>query len=237
LPDAAARHVLITRPEPGASATAHRVAMMGYVPIVAPMLRIVASGAFPPLSAQAIIITSANAVPALNRQTRATPVFAVGDATADAARKAGFAATISAGRDAEALAALIQTSLRPQDGPLLLASGARQGRELAAQLRISGFRLMRRIAYAARPQKTLPAAARLALLQGQVCAVLVFSAETGQAFGRAFAQAKELSPALLAGVEALVISHTARFPLFHLPWRQIRVASFPNQDQLVGLLP
>jgi uroporphyrinogen-III synthase len=148
-----------------------------------------------------------------------------------------FTVGVMAPGEAEALAALIQTSLRPQDGPLLLASGARQGRELAAQLRISGFRLMRRIAYAARPQKTLPAAARLALLQGQVCAVLVFSAETGQAFGRAFAQAKELSPALLAGVEALVISHTARFPLFHLPWRQIRVASFPNQDQLVGLLP
>jgi uncharacterized membrane protein len=59
---------------------------------------------------------------------------------------------------------------------------------------------------------------------------------TGATVGNAGALTFTL-PALLAGVEALVISHTARFPLFHLPWRQIRVASFPNQDQLVGLLP
>ena len=95
--------------------------MIGYLPIVAPMLRIVASGAFPPLSAQAIVITSANAVPALNRQTRATPVFAVGDATADAARKAGFAATISAGRDAEALAAGLILCGRPRAARALLS--------------------------------------------------------------------------------------------------------------------
>jgi uroporphyrinogen-III synthase len=229
--------VLITRPEPGASATALRVKTLGYTPVLAPMLRIVPRMLGAAAGIQAIVITSANAVSALTTQHRATPIYAVGDATASAARDAGFAAVHSAGRDADALARLIRDRMAPKDGPVLLASGARQGHDLAQSLRHGGFRVRRRVAYEAVPLTRLPAAATQALARGHVCAVLVFSAETAQAFCAAFANCQELSAAMIKTVDALVISNAVEHALFHLPWRRIRVASHPNQDELVALLP
>ncbi|MFC7542534.1 uroporphyrinogen-III synthase [Siccirubricoccus deserti] len=66
-------------------------------------------------------------------------------------------------------------TLDPAAGPLLLAVGAGYGQELARALRVLGFRVTRRIAYAAKPAATLPEAARLALDQGEVVAALFFS--------------------------------------------------------------
>jgi hypothetical protein len=41
---------------------------------------------------------------------------------------------------------------------------------------------------------------------------------------------------VVSGVEALAISRSTEAALAHLPWRRIRVASHPNQDELLALL-
>src|SRR5205807_2131790 len=100
--------ILITRPEPGASETAARLARQGLRPIVAPVLevRILTSHLPPPARLQAILVASGNAVPALPASHRHLPLLAVGEATASRAKAAGFARVASADGDARALAAL-----------------------------------------------------------------------------------------------------------------------------------
>lgn len=184
---------------------------------------------------QAVLVTSGNALPALPAALHATPLLAVGDATAARARAAGFAEVLSAGRDAAALADLAAARLDPAAGPLLLASGAGQGFELAAALRVSGFTVIRRVAYVAQPATALPQAARAALAAGQVGTALFFSPETARVFVTLLQ--RDMPPAIVQGVVALAISSRTADALFPLPWRHVRVASQPDQDTLLTLLP
>ena len=88
--------VLVVRPQPGADATATRLAALGHEPVVQPLLetRPVAWA----LSAQtpdAVILSSAAAVRhagPLADGLKGLPAYAVGEATAAAARRAGWAA-------------------------------------------------------------------------------------------------------------------------------------------------
>jgi hypothetical protein len=81
----------------------------------------------------------------------------VGDATAARARAAGFGDVTSAGRNAEALAALVGARCRADGGTLLLPTAEGEGLVLARTLRAAGFAVARRTVYAAVPQNTLPA--------------------------------------------------------------------------------
>jgi len=234
LSDADRAGVLITRPEPAAHETARLVATRGFRPVLAPML-VIAPRQWPrpPRAMQAILVTSANALPALAACDRATQLLAVGDATAAQARACGFTHVVSAGRDAAALVELVEATCRPEDGPLLLASGAGQGLELDAELRQRGFTLRRRIAYRADPATTLPEPARQALEAGVVHHAMFFSAATARAFARCMIGSERQ----LDAIEALAMSQPTSRALAHLPWLRIRIASHPNQDELVALLP
>lgn len=103
--------VWITRAQPGAARTAARLRDMGFEPIVAPLLAI--EHLTPPVPDlapfAALAFTSVNGVFAFAALTpgRDLPVFAVGDATAQAALDAGFANVRSAAGDLHALARLI----------------------------------------------------------------------------------------------------------------------------------
>ncbi len=228
-----ARGVLVTRPEPGASDTAARLSLSGWHPVMAPVLRIETQTLAAPRHVQAVLVTSGNAIPALPATLHSTPLLAVGDATATRARAAGFTDVRSAGADAAALHKLSCAVCHPDSGPLLLASGQGQGLPLLRDLRGSGFRVVRRVAYAARPARDLPAAALAALRAGEIGAVLVFSPDSGR---RIVAQFQAAGVDVRA-LDALAISDATSATLFRLPWRAIRVASAPNQDALLGLLP
>jgi uroporphyrinogen-III synthase len=225
--------VLITRPEPAAHETAAIVARLGFTPVVAPML-VVSANRFPRPrhQLQAILVTSANALPALSAFDRGTMLLAVGDASADRARQAGFNDVYSAGRDAEALAELAARLCHPARGPLFLASGAGQGLALGQTLREAGFDLHRRVAYGARPVCALPKSAIDALDGTTLRHALFFSSATA----RAFVACVLKRAGQLGGVEALAISSPTAAALAPLPWLRIRVASHPNQDELVALL-
>jgi uroporphyrinogen-III synthase len=228
--------VLITRPEPGASETAERVAALGFLPVVAPLLEInTLSVAWPPSGeVQAILVTSGNAIPALPASHRHLPLLAVGQATAQNARQAGFKEVQSADGDAAALADLAGRVCRPHGGPLLLATGRRQGHALATDLRRRGFAVVRRVVYAAEPVPLLPDTARSALSAGTLRAALFFSAETAQA-GVRLIEAAGLSDAVRA-VDAVAIGQPAAVALEALPWRRVRVAARPDQDAMLALL-
>ena len=236
--------VLVTRPEPGGAETAHRVAGLGWRPVLAPALVLAARPfALPP--AQALLLTSRAAARALpvgvgpDDRLSGLPVLAVGEATATEARARGFARVAAAAGDAAALAALAARSLDPAAGPLLLAVGEGYGAELAAGLRAHGFRVLRRVAYAARPAAALPETALAALQRdGEVVAALFFSPRSAR---RAISLLKASGhAATAASMEALVISprvaEAAVRALAPLAWRAVRVAGRPDQDSLLALL-
>jgi uroporphyrinogen-III synthase len=223
--------VLITRPQPGAEATAGRIRALGLAPVVAPVMRIRHFAPALPRQVQAALVTSGNALDGISAWD--VPVFAVGYATAAKARAVGFVDVTSASGDAESLAALVVSTLHPQAGPLLLLSGARQGIALAASLRAAGFRVLRRVTYAAGPVPHFPPQATGALHHDILHAAIFLSGETASTFVR-------MMPASciphLNGILALAIGKAAADALKPLPWRQVRLARTPNLDDVLALL-
>jgi uroporphyrinogen-III synthase len=232
----AGRRVLITRPEPGASETAVRVAAMGYTPVVAPLLEIrTTRSPLPPAERiAAILLPSGNAVDMLPASYWNLPTLTVGDATARRATRTGFQNVTSADGDAVALAALARNRIRPRDGALLLACGRGQSQALAADLRGSGYRVPRRVVYEARPVSRLPDKARTALTDERTAAVLFFSAETARQFVRLVRAAKLTEHS--RRLDAITIGASAGMALQALPWARIRVAGKPTQDAMLALL-
>lgn len=221
-------NILVTRPEPGASATAARLVSLGHQPILAPCLTIRRHRAALPEAPAAIIITSGQAIPALPARLRQTPVFCVGDATAGRLREAGFFSVESASGDAADLCRLI--AARRLAGTLLLVTGTGLGLGLAARLRLTGAKIIRRTVYTASPLKTLPAEAVAALASQKINAALFYSAESARAFTR-------LQPPGTAALEAFALSPAVAAALDGLPWTKIRVALAPTEADLLALLP
>jgi uroporphyrinogen-III synthase len=228
--------ILITRPEPGASDTAGRVSALGLRPIVAPLLEIRLMPIRVPVQRRiaAVVLASGNAVDALSALGRCVPVLTVGMATARRARQAGFTNVVSADGDAAALTALVRARIKSSDGLLLLAAGQGQSLGLAADLRGLGYRVVRRVAYAAVPVPRLPDAAKAALLDHGVRTILLFSAETARHFLRLVRRADLVSA--LADREAITIGPQAAMALKEVPWARIRVAAKPTQDDMLALL-
>ena len=89
------RRVLVLRPEPGASATVERARRLGLDAIVVPLFEVEPAAWQPPKAGEfdALLLTSANAVRHGGEGLKALrdlQVYAVGEATARAAREAGF---------------------------------------------------------------------------------------------------------------------------------------------------
>ncbi len=226
--------ILVTRPEPGLSETFTTLRARGFEPVAASLFSIEPRGPARLALAglQAVLVTSAHALGALE-PARVTLLLAVGDATAARARAMGFAAVLSAGGNAEALLALCRGRLSPDRGGLLLACGEGQGLRLAAALRASGFRVMRRVVYAQRPASLLPEPAREAIESGRLRAATFMSASASLAFARLVPAGLR---AALGTVDALAISQGAAEPVSALPWRSVRVALRPNAEDVLALL-
>jgi uroporphyrinogen-III synthase len=229
---AEARGVLITRPYQAARETARRVEALGWRPVIAPCLDIIDLGISDPPGADAVLVTSANALLSVFLTFQAAPLLAVGDATAARARSLGFRDVRSAGGDADALAALAIATL-PPGARLLLPVGEGQGETLAARLAAAGFEVHRRVVYRSKPPGIFPPAAAEALHARCLRAATFLSAETARAFAR-------LMPArlgrLLATVDALAIGETAAAALHPLPWRRVRVSASQTLDGILALL-
>lgn len=105
--------VLVVRPEPGATETAQRLDRLGFEAVKLPLQETrtlpAATGAL--RDAVAVTVTSANALrhapPELLRRLSRLPCFAVGEATAAAARTAGFVEVVDGKGDAGGLARVI----------------------------------------------------------------------------------------------------------------------------------
>ncbi len=204
---------------------------MGFKPVIAPVMQIRQFSPAIPAHIQAVLVTSGNALAGL--APTHTKLLAVGDVTAARARMRGFSDVTSAGRDAAALAELAAAQLAPADGPVLLVCGRGQGGPICADLRARGFRVVRRVTYAAEAVRTFPEPAAESLRAGTTHAAVFLSAETANVFVRLLPAA--LAPKL-AHVLALAIGKNAAEALNALPWRQVRLARSPTLDDVLAQL-
>ena len=233
--------LIVTRPEPDDDRTARALIRLGHEAILSPMLDVVIDGKakIPARPYQAVLVTSTNAVRALaGRAIRPAPAevpfFAVGDQTALEAKRAGFAATRSAGGALDDLVALVAAKLPPAAGPLLYVAGEEQTGDLAGELRAHGFEVESAILYKTEPRTRLAKVAESALKAGDVDGVLLYSRRSAAAFALAL-RAGNLAP-LAKSVTCFCLSAACAEPLAKVTEGNIRVAEKPDQLALFALI-
>ena len=180
--------LLILRAEEEARRSAASLAALGHDAVVAPIVTCMPTGqSIPAIDAVALIATSARAIRCLNAGDVAglatVPFFAVGEATATAARTAGFREVIEGGGQAEALVETILRSVAPP-GPLLYLAGEPRWPTVEATLHAAGFSLAVQVLYRMLPMDALPESTCRALAENAPDAVLHYSAETAALFVR-----------------------------------------------------
>jgi uroporphyrinogen-III synthase len=229
--------VVLTRPDPDNDALSGALSTHGIACLVAPMLTIEATEAAALgealAEAQAILATSANGVRALAAATegRDLPLIAVGDATADAARQAGFAQVPSADGDSAALAVLAEAELDPKAGPLVHVAGRHVAGDLDTILAAAGFDYRRIEVYDAVATTTLPSALSEALRGASVDSVAFFSPRTAATF-TALVREDSLAESL-RGVTAYCLSDAVAAATEANLWQRVLVAPRPRVDALI----
>jgi uroporphyrinogen-III synthase len=230
--------VLVTRPAEDARAFAQMLRIRGHEAAIAPLLeiRLRDGGAIALEDVQAILATSANGVRAIARRTsrRDVPVFAVGPQTTQEAEAAGFTTVRNAEGDATALINATRHWASPDKGALLHAAGGEAPKTLAAELKKSGFTVRRENLYDAIPAETLPDAARTALQQNTIDAVMLFSPRSARLFATLTTEAGLASNCQM--LVAMCISAATADALAPLKFRQIRMAPNPSQEGMLLLL-
>jgi uroporphyrinogen-III synthase len=234
----AAFRVLITRPAEDAVPLATRLAALGIGSLIEPMLRIALIDGPPPTldDVQALLVTSANGARAFAARSadRGVPVFAVGDASAAAARAVGFARVESAAGDVATLAALVRDRLDPAAGALLHVAGSTVAGELGATLGAAGFVYRRAVLYRAETAQALTAATVEALAQHALDAVALYSPRTAATFARLACRAG-LGDAC-RGLVAVCLSEAVAAEAQALPWRAVWVSASPDQEALIAVV-
>ena len=217
--------VLITRPRAEAEELARTLQARGYRALIGPVLTVEPiPDAVPDLTGvQALVLTSANAVPALAATDPGRPVFVIGAATARAARAAGCRDVRPAAGDGASLARLIIEQCRPERGALLHLAGTEVRPELAEALAAAGFELRRQAVYRVLAADRLAASVIDAIRARAVDAVLLFSPRSAAIFVELIAR-HDLA-GCLGRTEAICLSAAVAAPCRGLDWAGIRIAA------------
>ena len=230
--------ILVTRPEEDAAEISQKLRAMGHEVIAAPLLHIrFHEGPEIALDGvQAILASSANGVRAIARRTkrRDVPLFAVGPQTEAEARAVGFTHIKNAHGDGAALARATAEWVKSEGGALLHAAGAEAPKLLVSALEKNGFTVRREVLYDAQAAERLPDAAAQALKSGALDAVMHFSSRSAKTFADCVVREDLAAPC--ENLIALCISEAAAKALSPLHFREIRIATAPNQQALLALL-
>ncbi len=159
------KKVWITRTQPGASDTAKAVKLVGFTPLIVPLLNVVLNDTSPqvPKPDDILIFTSKNGVTAFCDyvgdarllEFRQSDVITVGDGSAEAARLAGFENVRSAAGTSDDIAPLIGQDFMTSRNCLHISGNHVRG-QITQELRALGFTARREIYYKSEPVSALP---------------------------------------------------------------------------------
>jgi uroporphyrinogen-III synthase len=228
--------VVVTRAHRDAARTARTLRELGHQPVLSPVLEIRATGVgIPDEAFAAVLATSANAfapvAPPWPEGLRSLPLFAVGAATAAAARAAGHGDVTHGPGRAEDLAAFL-----PEQVPgshLLYLAGRDRGPQLEDALAARGFVVTTVEVYAAEAADGLSAEALAALAGPGPLAVLHYSARSAAILLRL-----ALAAGLREGLHRarhLCLSPAVAEPLL-AERLAVAVATKPQEEALMRLL-
>jgi uroporphyrinogen-III synthase len=225
------KKIWITRAQPAAEATAERVRALGHEAVVAPLLTVqnLEDVAIDLAGAAALAFTSANGVRAFAERSgeRALKVFAVGAATAQAARQAGFRSVLSADGDVAALAHGVAARRGELRGAVVHAGAAEPAGDLVGELLARGIEARRLVLYETTPAPISESEAQT-LLDCDV--VLLHSPRAAKALAKLVR--KRPSPEL----HALGLSPAVLKPLARVKLAAKLAPAFPLEAALLQLI-
>jgi len=213
------RRVLVLRPEPGASATVERARALGLNAIALPLFEVAAVDwqAPEPSGFDGLLLTSANAIrhggDGLHK-LRGLPVYAVGEATGEAAREAGFDIASTGDAGVERLLGSIDPELR-----LLHLAGEdrREAPDARQQIRVIPV-------YRSRARDSV----KLEGLAGSVA--LIHSARAGRRFAELGAEGN-----VERGTIAVAAFGSEAADAVGDGWEVVETAESPSDDALLAL--
>lgn len=228
--------MLVTRPEPDASATALRLGALGIEPVTAPLMRLLAleTDLPGPEGFSAIALTSANGLRALAGTGRLAPyldlpVHAVGPHSAEEARAAGFAIVHEAGgRLADLVVSILGSS---PEGRIFHPAGRHLTGDLVRSAGEGGVHVETVPVYEMVPIALEPSILK-GLASGAFGAALVYSRRSAQLLAGA---ALGLDPAARARIEMLCLSEAVAEPLLEAHFTRIGLAERPDEDAMMAL--
>lgn len=206
--------VLVLRPEPGASATVEKARLLGLDAVAIPLFEIAPVEWNAPDSGRfdGLLLTSANAVRCAGDQLhalRGLPAYAVGDATAKAAREAGFGVASTGDGGVDRLLESVDPQLT-----LLHLCGADRREPLDARQSITPLVVYRAV-------DTL---ASLENIEGMIA--LIHSPRAGRRFAELVTDRSSISIAAISAAAADAVGDG---------WMFVDIAREPGDDALLAL--
>lgn len=234
-------HVLVTRPEPDALKLVGLLQERGYEASAVPLMSVVHT----PLDAaelegvSALIATSRNGLRAFVgtdalEVARHLTVFAVGRATAEEARRMGFARIVKGLGTAEALGPLIASMVDPSEEVLLHLAGDRLAYDLVGELSQMGINVTARNVYRTMAARALPKAALAAIGRGDIDAVMLMSPQTATIWTR-LVEGHGLGDPVREIVH-LCLSEAVAERLSPLGELSVEVAEAPTLEEMLALV-
>ncbi len=235
--------LLVTRPAHDFDALAARLEIKGHEAVRAPLLTIVplAFDLPDPVTCGGLVFSSANAVriladrPDLKNYT-GLPVAAVGAATADAARAAGFANIIAAGRDIGDLARLLRQKIPGCGATFVHLAGKERAGDLVALIGAEGPAIATIDIYRADAARAFPEPAGTEVRAGRIDGCILMSPRTAAIYTALIIEAGLATPA--RAMIHLCLSQNVAGSLVSLGLDddRIRVAPVPELDSILSLV-
>jgi uroporphyrinogen-III synthase len=233
--------VLVTRPIEQANETAEALSALGCEAVLSPVVEIAPTDAkWPHGTVDLIVATSARAFEALliepdfptAEARRLIPLYLVGEKTHNAAQVAGFTGPAVIAETAKELAPKLIAQLLSYRRALYLAGRERKPK-LEKMCVDAGFTLDVLETYTAAAAYRLSDAAVVALDENTIGAVLHYSRRSTAVFLELL-EAEGFDPAVLRHI---AISEDAAIPLRDLDLPHIDVATEPDENSMLALLP
>ena len=183
---------------------------------------------------QALIITSKNAIRALEgyEDLKKMPLYAVGDKTAELAKQKGFLNVSSASGTSQELIKLMIKTGQPDKGIFWHLSGQKVKGNIVESLKIAGFEAKRQIVYSLEDITDLPSSLYNELKNKMISHVIFCSSRTTTVFMSLLKKNKLEKKA--CQMISLCLSQDIGEKALGLTWKKLWISPKPTMNDLMG---
>ncbi|MGB3720194.1 MAG: uroporphyrinogen-III synthase [Hyphomicrobiaceae bacterium] len=232
--------LLVTRPEPDATALRAQLIAQGHEVLVEPLITIRFDNADPIEldGVQALIATSRNGLRALAsspaiEQARSLPLFAVGPGTAATAKALGFQNVIKGPGTGRELVSFIISHADVNGGPLLHLAGDVLAYDFSSELTRLGYHVLRPIVYETEPATRLSGSIATRIANGYIEGVILLSPRTAAVFAKLIKEHGLVEPA--RQLTYFCISEATAAQLKEIAPLKVEIAAAPNLQEVLAL--